>query len=110
LLATSATGEQVAKMLNALGSSHIQFEVSTDFAKAMGDATRAVYDPSKSWKENRQAAEAYAKLNKFSITASGSVPSVDEFELKTVSGKGGGSKGTKKVASDEKERFHVITK
>lgn len=111
LLATGATGEQVAKMLNALGSSHIQFEVSTDFAKAMGEATRAVYDPSKGWKENRQAAETYAKkLNNFSITASGSVPSVDEFELKTVSGKGGGSKGTKKVASDEKERFHVITK
>ena len=110
LLATGATGEQVAKMLNALGSSHIQFEVSTDFAKVMGDATRAVYDPSKSWKENRQAAEAYAKLKSFSITASGTVPSVDEFDLKTVSGKGGGSKGTKKVASDEKERFHVITK
>lgn len=121
LLATGATGEQVAKMLNALGSSHIQFEVSSEGWKTMEELTE---EAAKEVAEsgfmggrkkalelvNNLATQRYkAQLN---VTASGTVPKVDEFELSTVSGKnkGGGSKGTKKVASDEKERFHVITK
>jgi hypothetical protein len=119
LLATGATGEQVAKMLNALGSSHIQFEVSSEGWKTMEELTE---EAAKEVAEsgfmggrkkalelvNNLATQRYkAQLN---ITASGTVPKVDEFELSTVSGKnkGGGSKPSTKTY--EKDKFHTEKK
>lgn len=108
----------VAKMLNALGSSHIQFDVEAN-QDGVKDAIKKAKDLFKGEDKTQKLdgktfdewVKYYSQISSMSITASGNVPTVDEFELSTVSGKkrgGGGSKPSTKTY--EKDKFHTEKK